>query len=453
MLIRPGRLRAARAFLSTKVIPRLDYTFLRENTADVQLNADRRNVRNASAVRALETYEETNRIRREIDDLRRERNLLAKQRSDHARERGREIKDQIADLEIDFRTAEKERLREAAKIPNMSHPEAPVGDESRATVVRRFGPEPDGDTGSKLSHLDVCDALDLADFENATKVTGPKFVFLKNAAARMELALCSMAMDRAAEAGFVPCSCPDLVRATMIDGCGFAPRDDEPSQIYSIEGSNGDSDDASRLCLTGTAEIPMAGLMADRVLSADEIPTKLVGVSHCFRTEAGAGGKESKGLYRLHQFTKVELFAFATPEMSASVLDEICEFQTDMYADLGLSGRVLDMPTEELGASAHRKYDVEVWMPSRGGYGEVCSASNCTDYQSRRLNIRYEVPAEDGKGRRKRRRDFLHTLNGTAVAVPRVILAILETHQREDGTVDIPEVLQPYMNGLRRIEG
>ena len=493
---RPLRRSRERSFASSqiRIVPRLDYAFLRENADMMRDNIRHRKClprgddRKDPVGNVLEKYAFAMGLRTELEELQRERNRLTKESKAmmkrkeknegdlrRVRDRGRELKESVGRLAERLNVAE-EDLNDASKqIPNRTHPDAPIGDESNARVVRTFGPPIDPTrTEANSHHVDLCRVLDLADFEGGAAVAGSKFVFLKNDAARMELALASFAMDRAIDAGFTAVSCPDIVKTSLIDGCGFAPRDDEPSQTYAVSKRRGDSSgsssraardedgeeeeeehasSSSSLALVGTAEIPLAGLLANRVLSDAELPVKFVGISHCFRTEAGARGRESKGLYRLHQFTKVELFAFARPDESDAVLEDICAFQERLYEDLELSCRVLDMPTEELGASAYRKYDVEAWMPSRGGYGEICSASNRTDFQSRRLNVRYDVVGakEDEGGERRRprgrkQRDFVHTLNGTAVAVPRVLLALMETHGDR-----IPESLRPYMNGRARM--
>jgi seryl-tRNA synthetase len=343
----------------------------------------------------------------------------------------RKIKSRLAKMKEEEEMIKIDLAREARLIPNHTHPDVPIGEESEARLIRTFGPESHESKRSK-DHLSICEELDLADFDAARVVSGSKFVYLKNEAARMELALSSWAMDEAMRLGFTPVSCPDLVRDEIVDSCGFAPRSDEASQIYTVR----DTD----LSLVGTAEIPLGGMLSNRVFESEsQLPCRMVGLSHCFRTEAGSAGKESKGLYRLHQFTKVELFAVSTPEESDNVLEELCTFQQHLYEQLGLRCRVLDMPTQELGSSAYRKYDIEAWMPSRGGFGEISSASNCTDYQSRRLNIKFQ---RDG------RKYYAHTLNATAVAVPRVLMALLETGNDGTGRVEIPKVLRPYMGGL-----
>src|SRR5690606_9650648 len=218
---------------------------------------------------------------------------------------------------------------------------------------------------------------------------------------------------------------------------GFNPRG-ESTQVYSVEGSD--------LCLVGTAEITLGGMLADTIVDRETLPILLCGLSHCFRTEAGAAGKESRGLYRVHQFTKVELFAFTEGELSVSeaMHARILSIEEEIFGGLGLPYRVLDIATGDLGGPAYRKYDIEAWMPGRGDYGEVTSTSNCTDYQARRLKIRYrdrDAAADDKKGKNK----FVHMLNGTAIANTRALLAILENHQRADGDVDVPAVLQPWV--------
>jgi seryl-tRNA synthetase len=238
--------------------------------------------------------------------------------------------------------------------------------------------------------------------------------------------------------GFIPVVTPDLARTSILEGIGFNPRGAE-TQVYSVENSD--------LCLIGTAEITLGGMHADELLNEADLPLRYVGLSHCFRTEAGAAGRVSKGLYRVHPFTKVEMFAFTTPEASGAMHETILAIEEEIFTALGIPYRVLDICSGDLGGPAYRKFDLEAWMPGRGEageYGEVTSTSDCTDYQSRRLNIRYKPSA--GKGTR-----FVHTLNGTAVAFSRALIVILENYQRADGLVDVPEVLRPYMGNRTSI--
>ena len=232
--------------------------------------------------------------------------------------------------------------------------------------------------------------------------------------------------------GFTPMVTPDLALDSVLEGIGFMPRGPE-TQVYSIDNMD--------LSLIGTAEITLGGLYRGQTILDSELPIRMCGISHCYRTEAGAAGRASRGLYRVHQFTKVEMFAFTTPDQSAAVHEELLEIECDLFDQLEIPFRVVDTATGDLGGPAFRKYDLEAWMPGRGDggeWGEVTSTSNCTDYQARRLNARYKV--KDQKGTQ-----FVHTLNGTAIALSRGIISILENHQNEDGSVTIPEVLRPWM--------
>ncbi|MED5261854.1 MAG: serine--tRNA ligase, partial [Myxococcota bacterium] len=272
----------------------------------------------------------------------------------------------------------------------------------------------------------------LLDFERAAVVSGQKFYYLKNELVLLELGLQRFALDIAMAAGFVPYTTPDLARPSILEGIGFNPRGEE-TQVYSVE----DAD----LCLIGTAEITLGGFYADTILDEAELPLRLAGLSHCFRTEAGTHGRESRGLYRVHQFSKVELFAFTKPEDSEAMHAELLGIEEKVFQGLEIPYRVIDVASGDLGAPATRKFDIEAWMPGRGeggDWGEVTSASNCTDYQARRLKIRFRRAAT-------KKNELVHTLNGTAVSLARAILALMEIHQRADGSIGIPTALQPYV--------
>ncbi|KAG0239302.1 seryl-tRNA synthetase [Actinomortierella wolfii] len=313
-----------------------------------------------------------------------------------------------------------------------------------------------------LDHVTLAQKLDLVDFEAAAQATGARWYYLKNEAALLELALIQFATARAVQAGYTPVITPDVVRPEVVQACGFQPRD-EASQTYwvstvapNVSAATSSAAEGqqqqhhhphhSALCMVATAEIALAGMNMNKVLDESQLPMRLAGFGRAFRAEAGARGAENKGLYRVHQFSKVELFVFSrSGSESDAILEEIRHFQESIFEELGLCFRVLDMPTEELGASAYKKYDIEAWMPGRNSWGEISSTSNCTDYQSRRLNIRYRSKANNNVT------EFVHTLNGTAMAVPRIIVALLETYQQEDGSVRLPECLVPYMNGIKEI--
>lgn len=419
----------------------LDLKFIRDHLDDIRENAVRRGVRNADPDLVVALYEKRLELTKSGDMLRAERNknaqaMKAKLEQEERTQlitRGRELKDEIASVEAEAQDLAG-RLMEAAKlIPNMSHPDSPVGKEGEGRVLKTVGTPPAFDFEPR-DHLTLGAELDILDLENAAKVSGQKFYYLKNETAFLELALIQFAMGKLIAKGYTPYMTPDLARSQILEAIGFNPRGEE-TQVYSVA----DSD----LCLIGTAEITLGGMLTDRILRQEDLPMRLAGFSHCFRTEAGAHGAESRGLYRVHQFSKVEMFAFTTPEQSEALHEEMLANEIEIFTALGLCFQVVDIPTGDLGGPAYRKYDLEAWMPSRGGYGEITSTSNCTDYQSRRLGIRYRD--QDNNIR------FVHTLNGTAVAVTRAILAILENYQQGDGSVVIPEVLRPYTFGVEVI--
>jgi seryl-tRNA synthetase len=273
---------------------------------------------------------------------------------------------------------------------------------------------------------------DLIDFAGGARVAGQGFYYLKNEAVLLELALQRYALGMLLEEGFTPVITPDLARTEILYGIGFNPRGPE-TQIYSIENSD--------LNLVATAEITLGGLNSGETIPAEDLPLFFCGISHCYRTEAGAAGRASRGLYRVHQFTKVEMFAFTTPEQSDAAHERIKDIECRIFDGLGIHYRVIDTASGDLGGPAYRKYDLEAWMPGRGNggeYGEVTSASNCTDYQARRLGIRYKVKGEKGT-------NFAHTLNGTAVAISRAMIAVLENYQQADGSIVVPEVLRSWV--------
>ena len=369
----------------------------------------------------------------ELDEVRRRRNEIANSMKslDSQEERaplieeGRALKDKEAQLEAAFEKADAARKELQAQVPNFSHPDSPVGrDDTENKVIRTHGEPPRFDFEPR-DHVELMEALDLVDFEGGAKVAGQKFYYLKNDAVLLELALTSFAARLLQEEGFVLTITPDLARREILDGIGFNPRG-ESTQIYNIENSD--------LSLVATAEITLGGLYAGVTLEAEQLPLLLAGISHCFRTEAGSAGRESRGLYRVHQFTKVEMFAFTRPEESAAMHERMVGIEEKIYQQLEVPYQVMEICTGDLGAPAYRKYDLEAWMPGRGRYGEITSTSNCTDYQARRLNIRFKE-----KGKKGTR--LVHMLNGTAVAVSRAIIALLENGQRADGSIALPACL------------
>lgn len=348
--------------------------------------------------------------------------------------RGKDLREQIAANESAQKVIDWEIRELQMQIPNMTHPDAPIGKtEKESTTVRTWG-EPTQFDFKPLDHVEIAEKHDLIDFEAGTRVAGHGFYFLKNEAVLLETALVQFALQKLRGEGFTLLSTPDLALDEVLQGTGFNPRGDE-TQIYSIEDS--------RLSLVATAEITLGGSMKDQVLEVGDLPIRYAGLSHCFRTEAGAHGRATRGIYRVHQFTKVEMFGFTAPDLaeSNSFQEQVVRIEEEIFQALEIPYRVIDTATGDLGGSAYRKFDLEAWMPGRGdegSFGEVTSASNCTDYQSRRLGIRCKTPGKKGT-------QFVHTLNGTAVASTRAIIAILENHQQQDGSVIVPEVLRPWV--------
>lgn len=421
----------------------LDRRFILENAEEVKRNCANRNLR-VDVDRFIELERRRKAMQTEIDGLNRRANEVAKAigkagdaaQRDALKEQGRQIREQTttAQAEMERIVAELDSVHRL--IPNMTHPDAPIGPDDSANRELFQGKAPVPHFAFRpLDHVELGQKLGLIDFEAGARVAGHGFYFLKNEAVLLELALQRYAVDTLLGEGFTPMLTPDLARNEILEGIGYIPRGPE-TQIYSIADTE--------LSLIATAEITLGGLHAGQILDAEDLPIKLCGISHCFRTEAGAGGRAARGLYRVHQFTKVEMFAFTLPGDSDAMLEHLRELECRLFDGLGIPYRVVDTATGDLGGPAYRKFDLEAWMPGRGGYGEVTSTSNCTDYQARRLGIRYKVKGE--KGTR-----FVHTLNGTAIAVSRALLAILENYQQPDGSVVIPEVLRPWV-GKERIE-
>jgi seryl-tRNA synthetase len=420
----------------------LDAAFVRDNLAAVKANCASRNVPDYPADRVVAFDEE----RRKLVQLRSEtaakQNALSKQfgaaktqeEKDALRAQSTALKAEVGQIDDRLKIIEDDLKSNLMQLPNMTHPAAPVGkDPSANVVVAEFGTKPTFAFKPK-DHVALCEALDLADFEAGTRVAGQKFYFLKNEAALLEVALVQYALQACVKAGFTPVITPDLARVEVLEGIGFQPRDTaETRQVYTVA----DTD----LCLIATAEITLGGMHKDRIFDEAELPKRYVGLSHCFRTEAGAAGRDTRGLYRVHQFTKVEMFAFCAPEQSDAIHEEVRALEEQIFTGLGLHFHVIDTCTGDLGGPAYRKYDLEAWMPGRGAagdYGEITSTSNCTDFQARRLGIRYK-----GKGFKGTK--FVHTLNGTAVACTRALVAILENYQQPNGSVVVPEVLRPWV--------
>lgn len=422
----------------------LDYRFIKDNLEAVKKNIIDRNMdpAKADADLVVKLFDERTALTTELQNLQQKRNANAaamKQKLDPETrakyiEEGKNIKDAVSSAESKLSELEVKLEEAGRQIPNMANPEVPVGKvDTENLEVKKVGQPRKFDFKPK-SHVELGESLDLIDFERGTKVSGAKFYYLKNEAVFLEQSLIMYALNILRKHGFTTFITPDIAREEILKGIGFNPRGNE-SNVYAIEDEG--------TCLVATAEITLGGYHSGEILDKSKLPLMYCGLSHCFRREAGAAGQFSKGLYRVHQFDKVEMFVYCLPEQSDSLHEKLRLIEEEIFSGLGLPFRVVDTCTGDLGAPAYRKWDLEAWMPGRadenhsdGDYGEVTSTSNCTDYQARRLNVKYHD--DDGKNK------YVHMLNGTAVAVGRAMLSILENYQNEDGSVTIPEVLVPY---------
>jgi seryl-tRNA synthetase len=418
----------------------LDRKFIVENAADVAKNCELRGA-TADVPLLVELEAQRRQLLQEVESLNRQANEVSKTigqaSSDEEREQrkaeGRDLRSAKDDCQCAHDDLESQIVELQSQIPNMTHPAAPIGEDDKSNLeIRRGQHEPAKLGFDILDHVELGDKHDMIDFEAGARIAGHGFYFLKNDGVLLELALQQYAVNHLVKNGFTPVITPDLAYTEILHGTGYIPRGPE-TQIYSIENSN--------LNLVATAEIPLGGMMAGQTVDSESLPMKVCGISHCFRTEAGAAGRATRGLYRVHQFTKIEMFAFTLPEQSSDMLEQFCQIECEIFDNLGIPYRVVDTATGDLGGPAYRKYDLEAWMPGRGdggAWGEVTSTSNCTDFQARRLNARYKVKGEKGT-------KFLHTLNGTAIAISRAMIAIMENHQQPDGTIVVPAVLQGLM--------
>ncbi|KAF3766324.1 seryl-tRNA synthetase [Cryphonectria parasitica EP155] len=456
--------------------PVIDLKHIRQNPTLYEQTCIERNYKAQAAypARIISLHEEWQARQREGRALRERSNLLRRQIAnpastrtedegktgastrDELLEEARQLKTQLGAIEEDEARLQTEIRGLALALPNLTSEVTPRGDEPLVLSYINDHPEPVPGSSDRVwrSHVHIGAELGILDFAGAATASGWGWYYLLNEGAQLEQALVSYALATATRYGWGQVSPPSMVYSHIAAACGFQPRDASgETQVYGIaQGAADRARGRPELCMAGTAEIPLAGMRADTVLDEAELPCRRVAVSRCYRAEAGARGADTKGLYRVHEFTKVELFAWTRPDAAEAdeLFDEMVDMQTEILGSLGLHCRVLEMPSGDLGASATRKNDIEAWFPSRArrtkGWGEVTSASICTDYQTRRLGTRVRVASEGGK------MSFPWTVNGTAMAVPRVLAAILETGWDEgDMTVRIPEVLRPWMDGREKI--
>ncbi|OGD85803.1 serine--tRNA ligase [Candidatus Curtissbacteria bacterium RBG_16_39_7] len=411
----------------------LDPKFIRENKSQVQkMLAKRFKKINLDTLLVLD--QKRTKLQTELDQKRARRNQIAEQISkkpelrDKLQNEGKKLKDEISKLETEQGKIQSQLNEYLALIPNLISPKTPIGRNDKENVeIKRWGKIPQFDFNLK-DHLELGEKLDLLDFESGAKVAGSQFYFLKNEAVLLEFALSMYAINLLSKEGFNLVLTPDLAKERFYTGTGYLPRGPE-AQTYEIK----DSD----LGLIATAEVALASLHADQILNEEELPKKYCGFSHCFRVEAGSYGKYSRGLYRVHQFSKVEMYVYCKPDNSQEMHEFILSCEEKIWQGLDIPYRVMNICSGDLSAQSARTFDIEAWMPGRGDWGEVTSASNTTDYQARRLGARYR--------KKNGQVEYLHTLNGTTIAVSRALIAILENYQRKDGSVEIPKVLQSYV--------
>lgn len=420
----------------------LDIKYIRENVEKIKENSANR-LANVNIDTLLKIDSERRELESTIDSLRTKRNAASKTKpSAEVIAEMKQTGEDISKLEKEL-VGINEQFRELLlQVPNITHPNVVVSkNEDDNPVLETIGQIPQFNFEPK-DHVELAEKLDLIDFERATKIAGAKFYYLKNELTLLEFALIQYALDVVTNKGYIPFSTPDLAKRDILEGLGYNPRG-ESTQVYNVENTD--------LSLIGTAEITMGGYHKDEVIDEENLPKKYVAVSHCYRTEAGSYSKFSKGIFRVHQFTKIEMFQYTMPDKSEEAHKELLEIEKEIFKGLGITFRVIDHCTADLGAPSYRTYDLEAWMPGKpnkeggmGDWAEITSTSNCTDYQSRALNIKYKT--SDGE------KNFLHTLNGTAIAVTRALIAIVENNQQTDGSIIIPEVLRKYLpNGIKRI--
>ena len=419
----------------------LDIRFIRENAERVQKDALNKVYKNADIQAVIALDDERKALTAQIDELRTRRNQIAASMknsggkpSDEQISEGKKIKEELAELEKTYRELDEKLSNTLNGIPNILQADVPIGEEGEDDLVKTWGEELFKSRKGAEDHLDFANKKGWVDFDRGSKVAGTKFYFLKGDLALLENAIYQFALNKLISKGFNFMTVPHMVNGEVATGTGFAPRSSEQSDEYFIEGED--------LSLIATAEMSLTGFHAGEILNEKDLPIFYAGYSPCYRKEAGTYGKHTRGLFRVHQFNKLEMYAYTLPEQSAEIHEKILAIEEEIYQELGIPYRVINIASGDLGAPASKKYDIEYWSPVDGSYREITSCSNCTDYQARNLNIR--VRRENGE------LQVVHTLNGTAVSLARCLVAAIENFQDGEDLV-LPKVLRPYMNNRERI--
>jgi len=391
----------------------------------------------------LKVEKEKNELIQKVDELRSARKKAADSRDV---EEGKKIKEELSKIEPELRKLEEKFNEFMLLTPQIQSEDTPIGsDEAGNKVVREVGDKPEFDFKFK-DHMELAKDLDLIDFERGVKVSGFRGYFLKNEAALLQMALMQHGMSKMVEAGFVPVIPPAVVREFTLYGTGYFPfGQGDNYEIANVDEQQDGKPIKDKMYFAGTAEVGIGAYHSDETLDADQLPLKYVGFNSCFRREIGSYGRDTKGIYRIHEFMKIEQFVLCENDYKISDKwhQEMVKMSESILQDLELPYRLIQMCTGDMGAGKYKMFDIETWMPSRESYGETHSASNLGDWQARRMNIKYK----DGKGKKQ----FVHTLNNTAIASPRILIALLEINQQKDGSIKIPKALWPYMFGIKEI--
>ena len=414
----------------------LDIRYIRENADRVQESAKNKGYNDVSIARLLDTDEQRRQLQQQVDELRTQRNEIASQMkggkpTPELVEKGRSLKGKLAELESELHDVDADFQAQMDAVPNVTLEDVPLGGEEDSVEVKAWGDK----RQSAEDHLEFATQRGWLDFERGAKVAGTKFYYIKGDLMLLENAIYQYALNLLISKGFTPMTVPHMVSGRVARGSGFAPKSHKESNEYFIDGED--------TMLIGTAEAPLTGFHADEIIDEKDLPLLYTGYSPCYRKEAGAAGKFSRGLFRVHQFNKLEMYIFCTPEQSVQMHEKILSIEEEIWQNLGVPYHVVNIAAGDLGAPAAKKYDIEYWSPVDNQYRELTSCSNCTDFQARNLNIR--VRRSDGS------LQVLHTLNGTAVSLARSLVAIIENYQTDDGKLRVPEVLRPYMGNREEL--
>lgn len=413
----------------------LDIRFIRENAEKVQQSAEQKGY-DINIATLLQQDDERRKLQQQVDELRTQRNKIAAQMkggrpAPELVEQGKALKTDLAAAEERLRGVETEFQAAMDAVPNITLEDVPLGGEEDSVEVKAWGDRRE----SAKDHLDFATERGWLDFERGAKVAGTKFYYVKGDLMLLENAIYQYALNLLIEKGFMPMTVPHMVSGRVARGSGFAPKSHKESNEYFIDGED--------TMLIGTAEAPLTGFHADEIIDEKDLPLFYAGYSPCYRKEAGAAGKFSRGLFRVHQFNKLEMYIFCTPEQSRDMHEKILSIEEEIWQNLGVPYHVVNIAAGDLGSPAAKKYDIEYWSPVDGKYRELTSCSNCTDFQARNLNIR--VRRQDGS------LEVLHTLNGTAVSLARSLVAIIENYQMDSGKLRVPDVLRPYLGGREEL--